>query len=159
VPHGRADSEVLRLRFDRKASVREIATACNIGRTTVDEYLHRATAAGLAWPLADEITDANLTNPSSGQLEEGEIVVESAGYSQYIFVRACRDKTLREWLAPIQCSLDLARQTTLLEFGSIVGGNLSLLAGRLAPNPGAIRTNLTSPKIHRSRLTTVANVV
>jgi len=54
--------EVLRLRFDRKASVREIATACNIGRTTVDEYLHRATAAGLAWPLADEITDAILEN-------------------------------------------------------------------------------------------------
>ena len=33
-----------RLRLDRKASVREIALACNIGRRTVDEYLHRATA-------------------------------------------------------------------------------------------------------------------
>jgi transposase len=52
--------EVLRLRLDRKASVREIASACNIGRTTVDEYLHRAAAAGLTWPLPDEITDARL---------------------------------------------------------------------------------------------------
>ena len=40
----------------------------------------------------------NLTNPSSGQIEEVEIFVAAAGYSQYIFVRACRDQTLREWL-------------------------------------------------------------
>lgn len=65
--------EVLRLRLDRKASVREIASACNIGRTTVDEYLHRAAAAGLAWPLPEEITDACLERrlfpprPSKGE--------------------------------------------------------------------------------------------
>lgn len=53
--------EVLRLRYDRKASVREIAAACGIGRTTVDEYLHRAEAARLSWPLADELTDEALT--------------------------------------------------------------------------------------------------
>ena len=52
--------EVLRLRLDRKASVREIARACNIGRSTVDEYLHRAAAAGLAWPLPEEMADAAL---------------------------------------------------------------------------------------------------
>jgi transposase len=53
--------EVLRLRLDRRASVREIASACNIGRTTVDEYLHRASAAGLSWPLGEDLTDAELT--------------------------------------------------------------------------------------------------
>jgi len=52
--------EVLRLRLDRKASVREIALACNIGRSTVDEYVHRATAAGLSWPLPEELTDLCL---------------------------------------------------------------------------------------------------
>ncbi len=45
---------MLRLRLDRKASVREIAAACKIGRTTVDEYVHRAEAAGLTWPLPEE---------------------------------------------------------------------------------------------------------
>ena len=37
--------EVLRLRIDHRASVREIALARSIGRTTVVEYLHRAKVA------------------------------------------------------------------------------------------------------------------
>lgn len=52
--------EVVRLRWDRGASVREIAGACQIGRSTVDEYLHRAKAAGLSWPLPEEMSDAEL---------------------------------------------------------------------------------------------------
>ncbi len=54
--------EVLRMRLDRKASVREIARACNIGRTTAQEYVHRAAAAGLSWPLPQELTDSALTH-------------------------------------------------------------------------------------------------
>jgi transposase len=53
--------EVLRMSLDRKASVRQIASACNIGRTTVNEYLARAKAADLNWPLPEETTDADLT--------------------------------------------------------------------------------------------------
>jgi transposase len=52
--------EVVRLHEDRKASVREIARACGIGRSTVDEYLHRAKAAGLCWPLPEGLSDADL---------------------------------------------------------------------------------------------------
>jgi len=64
--------EVIRLHWDRRASVREIAAACGIGRTTVGEYLHRAGAAGLSWPLPDELSDAELTRllfprPKSGE--------------------------------------------------------------------------------------------
>ena len=65
--------EVLRLRLDRKASVREIVSACSIGPSTVDEYLHRAAAAGLSWPLPDEMTDSSLEQilfpprPSEGE--------------------------------------------------------------------------------------------
>jgi transposase len=43
--------EVLRLKFDRGLSNREIALACSIGRTTVHEYLERAGKAGLKWPV------------------------------------------------------------------------------------------------------------
>jgi transposase len=52
--------EVIRLKQDRYASAREIALACHIGRTTVQEYLHRAEAAGLRWPLPEELSDAAL---------------------------------------------------------------------------------------------------
>lgn len=50
--------EVLRLKFDRGLSNREIALACSIGRTTVHEYLERAGRAGLKWPV--DIDDEQL---------------------------------------------------------------------------------------------------
>jgi transposase len=53
--------EVIRLHLDRRASVREIAIACGIGRTTVGEYPHRAKAAELSWPLPEELSDVELT--------------------------------------------------------------------------------------------------
>ena len=52
--------EVIRLKQDRYASAREIALACQIGRTTVLEYLHRAESAGLRWPLPEGLSDAAL---------------------------------------------------------------------------------------------------
>ncbi len=45
-------SEVLRLRA-AGLTVREIARTSGAGRTTVFEYLVRADAAGLCWPLPD----------------------------------------------------------------------------------------------------------
>jgi len=47
--------EVIRLHLDRRASVREIAAACGIGRTTVGEYLLLAKPAVVAWQLAEEL--------------------------------------------------------------------------------------------------------
>jgi transposase len=52
--------EVIRLRLCRKASVRQIAAACNIGRSTVSEYLARIKAAKLAWPSAGELPEDEL---------------------------------------------------------------------------------------------------
>ena len=34
--------EVLRLYFEHQQSIRQIAQSCNIARSTVQEYLHRA---------------------------------------------------------------------------------------------------------------------
>lgn len=40
----------------------------------------------------------SLTDPETGELEEVQIFVAATGYSQFIFARACRTQTLRDWL-------------------------------------------------------------
>ena len=52
--------ELLRLHYGAQASARAIARELGVGRSTVQEYLARAAAAGLSWPLPDELTDAVL---------------------------------------------------------------------------------------------------
>ena len=52
-------SEVLRLRAQGR-SIREIAQSVGAGRTTVGEYLRRAEAAGLAWPLPEGVGEEEL---------------------------------------------------------------------------------------------------
>jgi transposase len=51
--------EVLRLKAAGR-SHSEIAHSCGIVHSTVLEYLRRAEAAGLSWPLPDGVTDAEL---------------------------------------------------------------------------------------------------
>jgi transposase len=52
--------EVLRLKQEQKLTNRAIARSCSIGRATVGEYLRRAVAAGLNWPLPEEVDEAEL---------------------------------------------------------------------------------------------------
>ncbi len=52
--------QVLRLRFEHGLTNRAIARACSIGLGTVTEYLSRAKAAGLGWPLPEELDDGAL---------------------------------------------------------------------------------------------------
>jgi transposase len=52
--------EVLRLRWEAKLSQREIALSCRVGRSTVQEYLLRAEAAGLRWPVPEELDEEQL---------------------------------------------------------------------------------------------------
>jgi len=52
--------EVLRLKWGQGQSNRAIATACHIGVGTVHEYVRRAFAVGLKWPLPDDLTDADI---------------------------------------------------------------------------------------------------
>ena len=72
--------EVLRLQA-RSMSNRKIAVCCGIGRATVAEYLRRAAAAGLVWPLPPGLSDAAI--------------------EQRLFppppTRADRDQTLPDW--------------------------------------------------------------
>jgi len=52
--------EVLRLHFGAGLSARQIAASCNLGRSTVGEYLQRAQEAGLSWPLPESMDDTRL---------------------------------------------------------------------------------------------------
>jgi len=52
--------EVLRLRWEAGLSQREIAISCRLGRSTVRDYLLRAEAAGLRWPLPEGMDEESL---------------------------------------------------------------------------------------------------
>jgi transposase len=49
--------EVLRLKFEAGLAYDAIGRSCNIGHTTVGEYLKRAHEAGLRWPLPADMDD------------------------------------------------------------------------------------------------------
>jgi hypothetical protein len=52
--------EVLRLRFELGLGLRAIARSCSIGLGTAHEYLQRAEAAGVTWPLPDDWDEDRL---------------------------------------------------------------------------------------------------
>ena len=52
--------EVLRLHFELGLGQRQIAHSCAVGQTTVHEYLKRAEAAGVTWPLPEGWDDRRL---------------------------------------------------------------------------------------------------
>ena len=52
--------EVLRLRFELGLGLRAIARSCSIGLGTAHEYLQRAEAAGITWPLGEDWDEDRL---------------------------------------------------------------------------------------------------
>src|SRR5215467_885252 len=52
--------EVLRLTFAEGLSRRQVGAAAGVPFTTVSDYVGRAVAAGLKWPLPDDLDDAGL---------------------------------------------------------------------------------------------------
>jgi transposase len=52
--------EVLRLKHEKKLGIKKIAKSCSIGNGTVSDYLQRAKAAGLTWPLHSTMDDAAI---------------------------------------------------------------------------------------------------
>lgn len=53
-------NEVLRLKWESGLSHRQIAKSCQTSRSTVSEYVSRAEAAGLSWPLSSEMDEEKL---------------------------------------------------------------------------------------------------
>jgi transposase len=68
--------EILRLKYEHRLSVREIARSCGLPASTVSDYLVRAQAAGLAWPLPEGLDEQGLQerllSASPGQGQAGE---------------------------------------------------------------------------------------
>ena len=54
--------EILRLAWSCRQSRRDTATVCGVGKTTVDDTINRAIAAGLSWPLPVDLDDDALEN-------------------------------------------------------------------------------------------------
>ena len=64
-PCGRS-KEVLRLRFELGFGQRQIARSCGIGLGTVHDYLQRAEAAGISWPLPEGLSEEELESKLFG---------------------------------------------------------------------------------------------
>lgn len=58
--HMRYIKDILRLKHQNHLSVREIAGSCGLPASTVGDYLQRAEAAQLTWPLPEGISDGEL---------------------------------------------------------------------------------------------------
>ncbi len=52
--------EVFRLKWEHGLSHRAIAHSCGISPATVSDYVQRAHAAGLSWPLPADLTEDQL---------------------------------------------------------------------------------------------------
>lgn len=52
--------ELLRLKYEARLPQRAIAQACGAGLGSVTAYLQRATAAGLSWPVPDDLDNSAL---------------------------------------------------------------------------------------------------
>ena len=62
--------EVLRLKFESGLGQRQIARSCGIGQATVAEYLKRAAAAGVGWPLPEGWDENRLDQALFGSSAE-----------------------------------------------------------------------------------------
>lgn len=54
--------EILRLKYELDCSQQSIANATGIARSTVKDYLSRASIAGIQWPLSEEMTNEKLND-------------------------------------------------------------------------------------------------
>ena len=52
--------EILRLKYEAKLSLRQISSCLNLSIGVISKYVQRADAAGLGWPLPDEVSDQVL---------------------------------------------------------------------------------------------------
>jgi transposase len=58
--------EILRLKHQNHLSLRDIARSCELAVSTIGDYLKRAQAAALTWPLPEGMTEEELTRKLFG---------------------------------------------------------------------------------------------
>jgi len=77
--------EVLRLKHALGMSYRKISAATGVGKTQAAEYVVRAEAAGIAWPVPDGIDDVELDRrlfPAAGDSERARPAIDGPKISQ-----------------------------------------------------------------------------
>ena len=52
--------EILRLKYQNQLSIREIARSCGLPASTVGDYVKRAEASALRWPLPEDLSEPQL---------------------------------------------------------------------------------------------------
>jgi transposase len=62
--------EVLRLKYQNHLSLREIAGSCGLAVSTVGDYVQRAEAASITWPLPENLTEEELIKRLFGNAPE-----------------------------------------------------------------------------------------
>src|SRR6266498_4147249 len=63
--------EILRLKFEHRLSIREIARSCTVPASTVGDYLKRAELAGLSWPFPEEWAEEQILERLLGASDPG----------------------------------------------------------------------------------------
>jgi transposase len=58
--------EVLRLTYQQGLTRRQVASSCGLGVGTINDYLKAFTAAGLSWPLPENMSDSELAERLRG---------------------------------------------------------------------------------------------
>ena len=81
----RKPKELLRLRFELGLGQRQIARSCGMGLGTVHQYLERAVAAGIGWPLPEGWSEEELEAKLFG--------------NQPVHSRAVRQRPQPDWKA------------------------------------------------------------
>jgi hypothetical protein len=85
--------EVLRLTFGEGLSRRQVSAASGVPFTTVSDYVGRAVAAGVGWPLPGGLDDAG------GEVAlRAELFVAVAGASNYLYAEAFPSQELLYWV-------------------------------------------------------------
>ena len=78
-------NEVLRLKWEKGFSARQIAQSCDIAQSTVKDYLDRAQLQGLTWPVPDDLDDAAVEYilfPPVAHMEADKRVMPPMDYIQ-----------------------------------------------------------------------------
>lgn len=89
--------EIVRLRIELGRTLDEVAKACGVGRTSVSECLLRVKAAGLSWPLPEDLDDQQLEvllYPNKGYKTKTATLPEW----QYIFTELKKKGVTRQLL-------------------------------------------------------------
>lgn len=79
--------EILRLKYEAQLPLRQIGSCLSLSIGVISKYVQRADAAGLSWPLPDDLSDQAL----KARLQPGRVRAESLDFAEPDFVAMERE--------------------------------------------------------------------